>query len=68
MSEQEYLIEAIRKHPTGGQTTAYTDSGVKVTHIETGLTASCSTERSQLRNRKVATEMVEYGLLATGFK
>ena len=42
-------------------------NGVTVTHIPTGITATVTT-KSQHQNREVALEMIEWGLLAVGWK
>jgi len=55
-------IETVSHTPKGGQHCGAMPLGVKVTHIPTGLTASCECERSQMRNRNVALAMLEYGM------
>lgn len=54
--------------PLGGQHVGVIPRGVRVTHLPTGLTASCATERSQLKNRDVAISMIEWGLSEIGVK
>jgi len=44
----------MRASGPGGQHVNRTESAVRVTHIDTGLQASASEERSQHRNRKLA--------------
>jgi len=46
--------EVMRASGPGGQHVNRTESAVRVTHIDTGLQASASEERSQHRNRKLA--------------
>jgi protein subunit release factor A len=60
-------IEAVVRHPGGGQRVGVTNVGVRVTHVPTGLTAACSTERSQSKNRSIAMAMVEWGLAEVGW-
>ena len=49
--------------PCGGQHVNPVYSRITVTHIPTGITASVDTERSQMRNLRIAKAMLEYGLL-----
>ena len=58
----DFKIEALEKTPLSGQHCGTIPTGVKVTHVPTGLTASCNTERSQMKNRDIAMAMIEYGL------
>lgn len=51
----------------GGQHVGGVSTTVRVTHIPTGITAMCGTERSQHKNRNVATDMIEYALIEIGF-
>lgn len=66
MNPQDLKIEVIDRSPKGGQHCGVTPSGVKVTHVPTGLSASCECERSQLRNKNVAISMLDWGLLELG--
>lgn len=51
---KEVRIETMRASGPGGQHVNRTESGVRVTHLPTGLQSSASEERSQHRNRKLA--------------
>lgn len=46
----------------GGQQAGPSELGVTVEHIPTGLSATCKSERSQLKNRNIAISMIEWGL------
>jgi len=41
---------------------------VRVTHVPTGLVAVCENERSQLKNKKIALSMIEWGLSELGWR
>lgn len=60
-------VEVLRPHGRGGQHVG-TDSGVRVTHIPSGLVAECSTGRSQHRNRQIAIQMIIGGLTSEYYR
>jgi len=66
ISASDLQIECLRD-PPGGQH-AGVRSGVKITHIPTGLTAICETERSQHRNKQIAMDMILGGLTSKHFR
>jgi peptide chain release factor 2 len=62
MNKTDLLIEPYPLVRTGGQHVGIVSSAIQVTHIPTQLKVICSHERSQVRNKNFAVEMINNAL------
>ncbi len=60
---EDIKMEAFRASGAGGQHINKTSSAVRLTHIPTGIIASCQTQRSQFQNRDYAMKMLKAKLV-----
>lgn len=67
LKDEDLKVEVLRTHPRGGQHVG-TDTGIRVTHLPSGITAECDNDRSQHRNRQICIDMILGGLTSTHFR